>query len=721
MGAAPMTKIHSIESRLNRRRKINDDVPLSGDTGNKQAAFREVIEAAADAIVVHRDGFVLYANPAAITRFQAHDLAELQQHPLLEFILAADRPAIIQALADLDDADKGSRVVGYRCMTLGGDIRDIETVAVKIPWEHGHAFLNICRDMTERNRTAEALKESEARYYNLITYSPEATIAICNDTIVVANDAAARLLDAASPSDLIGMPLRKIYDDDTATEIAGRILDVARGRSAATTRSDRMRRFDGTEIDVECTWIPFTYERHPATYALIRDVTEQRRSEELHRFLASHDPLTQLPNRYDFHQRMKAALRTERPFAVHYLDLDCFKSINDTLGHAIGDELLQMMAERLRGVVRRGDVVARLGGDEFAVLQVDLNDPCDARQVAAKLQRALGRSCSIAGHSLQTSVSIGTAISPDHGADPAGLLRRADFALYEAKARGRNSVGLFTTAAEHRLQQCDFLAEELARPETETEFEVHFQPIVALANGAIVGAEALLRWRRRGQGLIVASEFIQELESSCYGQQTCIWALKEACREARRLQSAGFQDFRMAVNFSMSMLQRPDLAEIVLDALEQANLDPATLEIEITEQMIINANTADILPTLAALRDRGTKIALDDFGTGYSRLSLLKELPVDRIKIDRSFIDGLGKNPEDTAIAEAVLHLGRRLGLKITAEGVADRACWERLKDLECDDAQGFHIARPMTASDLTAFLKQRGAIGYADGTNPGR
>ncbi len=705
-----MVRVHSIEESLNRQSKIDGTTLPASDTKNTQIAFREVIEAAVDAIVVHRDGYILYANPAAIERFQANDLEDLQQHPILDFILAPDRPAILKALADLDEVNNGSRVVGYRCMTLGGDIRDIETVAVKIPWEHGPAILNICRDMTERNRTAEALKESENRYYNLITYSPEATIAICNNAIVVANDAAARLLDAASPNDLIGMPLRKIYDDDTAAEIAGRIQDVARGRSAATTRSDRMYRLDGTEIDVECTWIPFTYERQPATYALIRDVTEQRRSEELNRFLASHDPLTQLPNRYDFHRRMKAALRTGRPFAVHYLDLDCFKSINDTLGHAVGDQLLQTMADRLRGLVRRSDVVARLGGDEFAILQVDLNSPNDARQVAAKLQHALGQGCNLPGHSLQTSVSIGTVISPEHGVEPEDLLRRADFALYEAKARGRNSVGFFTEAVEHRLRQCDLLAEELARPETETEFEVHFQPIVALASGAIVGAEALLRWRRRGQGLIVAGEFIQELESSCYGQQTCTWALREACQQAHLLQSAGFRDFRIAVNFSMSMLQRPDLAEIVLDVLGQANLDPANLEIEITEHTIINANTTDILPALAALRDRGTKVALDDFGTGYSRLSLLKELPVDRIKIDRSFINGLGKKSEDTAIAEAVLHLGRRLGLKVTAEGVPDRACWDRLKELECDDAQGFYIARPMVASDLKAFLNRRRA-----------
>ena len=385
--------------------------------------------------MAHRDGFVLYANPAAITRFQARDLAELQQHNLMDFILAADRPTILQALADLDDIDKGSRVVGYRCVTLGGEVRDIETVAVKIPWENGSAILNICRDVTERNRTAEALRESEERYYNLITFSPEATIAICNDKIVVANDAAVRLLDAASPSDLIGTPLCKIYDEDTSAEIAGRILDVARGHSAATTRSDRMRRLDGTEIDVECTWIPFTYDRQPATYALIRDVTEQRRSARLHSFLASHDPLTQLPNRYDFHQRMKVALRTGRPFAIHYLDLDCFKSINDTLGHAIGDQVLQIVAERLRGGVRKGDIVARLGGDEFAVLQMDLSDPHDSHRVAAKLQRTLGKSFSIAGHRLQTSVSIGTAVSPDHGTEPESSATKGRFCVVRSQGQ----------------------------------------------------------------------------------------------------------------------------------------------------------------------------------------------------------------------------------------------------------------------------------------------
>lgn len=686
----------------------------TAELGIGLAGFRDVIEAAADAIVVHRDGSVLYANPAAIARFQARDLMDLQQHHLMDLILAADRPAIMSALADLDNVDEGSRVVGYRCMTLGGEVRDIETIAVKIPWHNGSAFLNICRDMTERNRAADALRESEARYYNLITFSPEATIAICNDKIVVANDAAARLLDAVSPNDLIGTSLRKIYDEDTVAEIAERLRDVARGLSAATTRSDRMYRLDGAAIDVECTWIPFTYERQPAAYALIKDVTEQRRSEQLHRFLASHDPLTQLPNRYDFHQRIKAVLRMGRPFAIHYVDLDCFKSINDTLGHAIGDQLLQIMAERLRQGVRKDDVVARLGGDEFAVLQINLSDPNDAHRVAKKLQRTLGQSCSVADHSLQMSASIGTAISPDHGTDPADLLRKADFALYEAKACGRNAVALFTAAADHRLQHRDFLAEELEKPQTETEFEVHYQPVVALATGAIVGTEALLRWRQRGKGLIVASEFIQELESSYCGQRTCIWALKEACREAGRLQQAGLRDFRMAVNFSMSLLQRPNLTEIVIDALENADLDPTILEMEITEQVIINAGTAGILPALEVLRNRGVKVALDDFGTGFSRLSLLKELPVDRIKVDRSFIAGLGKSLEDTAIAEAVLHLGHRLGLKVTAEGVADQACWDRLRYLGCDDAQGFHIARPMSASHLMAFLQQRGEIGLA-------
>ena len=568
-----MTRLHSIDGSANQlRRQRKSALRETAEHGIGDAGFRDVIEAAADAMVVHRDGSVLYANPAAISRFQARNLAELQEHHLMDLILAADRPAIMSALADLDDVDKGSRVVGYRCMTLTGDVRDIETIAVKIPWANGSAILNICRDMTDRNRTAEALRESEARYYNLIAFSPEATIAICNDKIVVANEAAARLLDAASSNDLIGTPLRKIYDEDTAAEIAERLRDVARGRSAATTRSDRIYRLDGTRIDVDCTWIPFTYERQPATYALIKDVTEQRRSEELHRFLASHDPLTQLPNRYDFHQRMNAALRAGRPFAIHCIDLDCFKSINDTLGHAIGDHLLQIMAERLRQGVRRGDVVARLGGDEFAVLQIDLQDSHDGHRVAEKLQRTLGESCSIAGQSLQTSVSIGTAISPDHGTASMDLLRRADFALYEAKARGRNAVGIFTAASERRLQHRDFLAEELGRPQTETEFEVHFQPVAALASGAIVGAEALLRWRRRGKDLIVAGEFIRELESSYCGQRTGVWALNEACLEASRLWRAGLRDFRMAVNFSMSLLQRPDLAEVVVDALENADL-----------------------------------------------------------------------------------------------------------------------------------------------------
>ncbi len=675
----------------------------------EQALFRQVIEAAPDAILVHRHGWILYANTAAIRRFCVRDLQHLRKHHLFDFILPSDHQAINDALAKLDLADTTSHIVGYQCVNLRGEVRDIETVAVKVPWEDGPAILNICRDMTDRNRTAAALKESEARYYNLISYSPEAIIAICNRRIVVANDAAARLLDAASPGDIVGTPLTRIYDEDTAIEIARRIADVARGRTAATASSDRMYRLDGETIDVDCTWIPFTYERQPATYAVIRDVTEQRKSEKLHRFLASHDPLTQLPNRYDFHQRMKTALRMGRRFAVHYLDLDCFKSVNDTLGHSIGDYLLQIVAERLRRVVRTCDVVARLGGDEFAVLQMDVSDEGSAYRVAAKLQHALGQSYSIGGHRLQASATIGTVLSPDHGSDPEGLLRKADFALYEAKARGRDTISFFTEEMGDRLQKRDFLTSELAK--AETEFEVHFQPIVGVATGAVRSIEALLRWRHRNRGLIVANEFIQELEASCGAQRTSIWALEEACRQAKILQRIGLRDFQIAVNFSMSMLQRPDLVEVVTAILDRVDLSPAILEIEITEHMINSAGTVGILPKLEKLRLLGTKLALDDFGTGCSSLTLLKALQVDRIKIDRSFVEGLGVNPLDTAIAQAVIQLGRSLGLSVTAEGVTNQAVLDRLREQGCDDAQGFYIARPMPAADLTAFLERRGDL----------
>lgn len=676
------------------------------------ACFQQVVESIADSVVIHRNGQIIYANPSAVRTIGVRTLEELIGQSSLSFVAPEDRRRVCEAIQQVTEAGGASSIVPYTGISLDGRRLQIETIAVRIATKGAPTILNVCRDVTERKRTEMALKESEARFETLTRHSPEAIIAVCERRIILANEAAADLLGVADASELKGQDVLTFCFEGKRglTERGFNILE----KGGAVTRQlrGRFRRQDGRAIDLEVMSIPYAHGDKPAAHLILRDVTKRLRDEERHRYLASHDALTGLPNRLEFRRRLRARLADENGagsnrFAIHYLDLDYFKNVNDSLGHEIGDRLLQIVAARLRASIRSTDLVARLGGDEFAVLQGEATHGDAPRYLAEKLQRAVEQPYAVDDHMLHTSTTIGIAVYPDHGDDPDQLLRRADLALYHAKECGRNAISFFNRDLDVRAKERDTLINQLIRAEASGEFEVHYQPIASLSSGRIEAVEALLRWNHPERGLMTAEDFIHAVESSREGQRIGAWVLRQACEHAKRWESMDIGDLRVAVNLSMPFLQRPDFIELVLDTLRTTDLAPSKLELELTERIIISAGAAGIAPKLVELRNIGVHIALDDFGTGYSSLALLRDLPVDRIKIDRSFVAGLGSSADDTAIVRAVTNLGLSLNKRVTAEGVESSDTMERLRSEGCHEIQGYHLARPMPPSALVDFLRR--------------
>ncbi|MEM7042557.1 MAG: EAL domain-containing protein [Pseudomonadota bacterium] len=438
-----------------------------------------------------------------------------------------------------------------------------------------------------------------------------------------------------------------------------------------------------------------------------QDITERKRTEaELHH-LAHHDSLTDLPNRVLFQERLEHALarsaRDQTLVAVHCLDLDHFKDVNDTLGHAFGDRLLQDVAERLLGQVRGADTVARLGGDEFAVIQCQIKDPQHPKKLSDRLVECVSRPFHIDGHEILISASIGITLYPDDAADAEQLLVKADIAMYRAKAKGRNGSCFFVAGMDEAIRQRKDLERDLRLGLEEGWFEIHYQPQITADNGAMIGAEALLRMRHPERGLLSPQDFIPLAEDTGLIVPIGSWILRTACAQAAAWHAEG-NFLRVAVNLSPMQFRQAGLVTTVRTALHEANLAPEYLELEITESMLMH-DTANAVEVLQQLRHLGVNIAMDDFGTGYSSLSYLKLFPFDRIKIDRSFVRELADDQEAAVIVKAIVALGHSLNMQTTAEGVETPAQLSYLKNESCDEIQGYYFGRPMAADQFNRML----------------
>ncbi len=469
-------------------------------------------------------------------------------------------------------------------------------------------------------------------------------------------------------------------------------------------------------------WLTIRVIRDPATGAVVNhvttfaEVTGQKEVADRLTYLAYHDPLTHLPNRLAYESQLDLALKTSqrdgRQLALMLIDLDRFKTVNDTLGHHVGDGLLKSVAVRLRESVRASDIVARLGGDEFVVVLPDIDSALTAASVAGKVQRALAENHLIGEHVLYATPSIGISVFPSDGRDGDMLLRNADAAMYHAKNLGRNNYQFYAArmneAAVERLQMENELRRAIAEiSPLQSQFTLHFQPQIAVPGGRVVGLEALLRWNNPILGPIPPARFIPLAEETGLIQPLGDWVFWQTCRHIRQLRDQGMTGVRVAVNISAQQLRNENLPLVVRGALACYDLTPADIELEVTESTAMQ-NPEITLSILNELSDMGIVLAIDDFGTGYSSLAYLKHLPIHRLKLDRSFVKDIESDPNDAAICSATVALGQNLGLELVAEGVESEAQCEFLSRLGCQVMQGFLYSRPIPLEAAAAFVRER-------------
>ena len=449
-----------------------------------------------------------------------------------------------------------------------------------------------------------------------------------------------------------------------------------------------------------------TKELREANEQLKMEIVNRERSEATIRYQAHHDALTGLPNRVLFRKQLQEALvrarRSGEDLAVHFLDLDGFKNVNDTLGHAVGDELLKSIAGRLQNTVRHADKIARLGGDEFAVLQLAAELPSGAGVLAGRLIDAVKAPCVVDEHQILVGASIGIAVLRTDGIhfNPDDLLKSADLAMYRAKADGRGRFCFFEPEMDARAQARRSLELDLRRALAQRGFELHYQPLVNLQSDSVTAFEALLRWPHPEREWISPADFIPLAEETGLIVPLGDWVLRQACRDA----ATWSPDIKVAVNLSPIQFKAGDLVQSVADALTESGLAPQRLELEITESVLLD-KTETSIAVLHRLRELGVAISLDDFGTGYSSLSYLRNFPFDKIKIDQSFVSHMAREHQSGAIVSAIAGLGDSFGIPTTAEGVETAEQLERLRAQGCTEVQGFLISRPIPAAGIADLL----------------
>lgn len=441
------------------------------------------------------------------------------------------------------------------------------------------------------------------------------------------------------------------------------------------------------------------------------DISARKEAEENIRHLAYYDILTGLPNRtllYDrINQQLAAAHRDQQTFALLFIDLDRFKYINDSMGHAMGDQLLQSVAKRVVNVVREGDTVSRIGGDEFVILLRETDADGAAHVAQSILNMLLQNPHEVAGMRITVHASIGISLYPDNGHDIGTLIKHADVAMYRAKEKGRNNFRFFTPEMNSRINLLFSMEKDLRLALERGEFDLHFQPQMDMISGMLCGAEALIRWRHPEKGMISPVDFIPIAEET--GQINAIgeWVLRTVCAKISAWREQGLCPFPVAVNLSLHQLLQPDLAQLISSIVREHALDPGLLELEVTESILLS-DAQIALDFLTSMRELGVRLSIDDFGTGYSSLSYLKKMPVNKLKIDRSFINDILTDQSDEAIVRSIIALGHHFNLSVIAEGIEAPQQLDFLRSLGCDEMQGYYFARPLPENEFVEFVQTR-------------
>jgi len=653
------------------------------------------------------DGRILRGS-RSVTGLLGYTPEEMLGRPLADFYYHPDdRQDFLRALA----AGKGS-LSGYQSRLRHKDGREVWVLTNAHYLRDGEGNIvgveGTTRDNTERRRAEEELRLAAQVFEN----SGEAIMIMDAGCRVVSVNRAFTEMTGFPAAEVLGSAPFVLHSDLHDEEFYQRLWhSVAEG---GYWQGEIWSRRKNGEAYPE--WLGISTLRgadgNVTHYVVISsDISERKAAEARIEFLAHHDPLTDLPNRLLLKDRLERAIvhgeRTGTKVALLFIDLDRFKTVNDSLGHPVGDRLLREAALRLRACIRDMDTVSRQGGDEFLVILTELDDPDAVTGVAEHILSALAVPFSLDGHDVAISCSVGIAVCPEDGRDFDGLLKKADIAMYHAKEAGRNAFRYYSERMNiDALERLD-LQNRLRRDLEQGEFRLYYQPLVELATGRIVGAEALVRWNSKENGLVTPSRFINVAEESGLIVQLGEWVLREACRELRQWHDKGHSDLSMAVNLSAIQFRRGSVDEIVMRALGDAGADPASLELELTESILLQG-AEHVLAAVRRLKGLGIRLSIDDFGTGYSSLAYLKRFAVDKLKIDQSFVRDLPTDPDSAAIVRAVIQMAKSLNLLVLAEGVETPAIADNLRLLRCDYVQGFHFGRPMPAEEFRALIAAR-------------
>ena len=675
---------------------------------DRESIFRSVFESAAIGMtMVGMDQRFLRVNPS-FARMLGYSVEELRGRSFAEFTLAEDQDENARLYSALVAGEIDHFQIDKRYRRRDGAVVLVRVTVSRVPQEDSSTAFTIgmIEDITERKRGEADLQRFRA------------AMDASGDAILLVDRTSMRYVDVNrtfcelvgySREEMLGMTPMELFSADRETLERDYDAIIADKESAASRTEGHYRHKNGGLIPIETRRRALRTKDGWIIVGTARDITERKRAERRIEHLATHDGLTDLPNRNLIHDRITQAVehvrRTDRQLAVLFIDLDRFKVINDGFGHPFGDAVLRAAGERLSGVVRSGDTVARQGGDEFLILLSDLRKSTDVYLVAQKILDAFAQPFRIEEREVYLGASIGISVFPQDGESADVLIGNADVAMYRAKDLGRNTYQFFTRDMSDETQRRVELETRLRVAVQNNELRLAFQPKVNLVTGDITGCEALLRWRHPELGEVPPARFIPVAEES--GQIVAIgdWVLRAACTQNKAWLDAGLPPVCVAVNVSARQFMQQDVVAWVLRTLEETGLPPRQLELEFTESLIAQ-DAEKVISAVDQLKAAGVRLSIDDFGTGYSSLSYLKRFRVDTLKIDQSFVRNMLNEQNDATIALAIISLAHNLGFKVIAEGVETDDHCRFLRLNRCDEIQGYHFSRPVPAAELEAMLR---------------